>query len=96
MRPHHLWKKFGDDQIAKSSNIVFSNGKLDPWYRNGVLSAPNAAVHAVLMRGAAHHLDLRAAHSADPQDVKEARESHKRHIKRWIAQHQEMVETSQT
>ena len=59
------------------SNIVFTNGDLDPW-RAGGLTHPipgNTDIQVKMLHGAAHHLELRLPNDEfDPQDVKDARE----------------------
>lgn len=67
--------------------FTISNGDLDPWSAYGVLD--NADVpHCNVIRipSGAHHLDLRAANDADPEDVKNARASQMEIIQKWISQ----------
>lgn len=71
------------------SNIVFSNGLLDPWSTGGVLWNVSDTVVAVIIPEGAHHLDLRAANPADPPSVLEARRIEKEHIARWIGQYRQ-------
>ncbi len=56
-----------------SSNIIFSNGDLDPWRAGGVLTPVNDRIVVRLIKGGAHHLDLRSPNPADPQDLTDAR-----------------------
>lgn len=67
-----------------TSNIIFSNGLLDPWSGGGVLRTPNQHVQIVIIPDGAHHLDLRAAHPSDPDTVINARETELRTIQKWI------------
>lgn len=62
------------------SNIIFSNGKLDPWARGGVLSDVGNC-QAIYMDKAAHHLDLRLPNAADPIEVIKGRETETTTIK---------------
>ena len=41
--PRPLWAQinWGGRHIETASNIVFSNGRLDPWSSGGVLEVPN-------------------------------------------------------
>lgn len=55
------------------SNIIFSNGDLDPWRAGGVLTDINPDIIVRMIKGAAHHLELREPHEDDPEDVVEAR-----------------------
>ena len=76
-----MWGK----DIKAASNIVFSNGALDPWRRGGVLESPNPGVlNTVLIYEGAHHLDLRGSNPADPVYVIKARQLHKEKIHEWV------------
>lgn len=44
--------------IDSATNIVFTNGDLDPWRRGG-LTKSVGALEYYLIEGGAHHLDLR-------------------------------------
>lgn len=67
-----------------ASNIVFSNGLLDPWSGGGVLRTPNDKVKIMIIPEGAHHLDLRSSNKNDPQSVIEARMFELSAIKDWI------------
>lgn len=67
-----------------ASNIVFSNGLMDPWSGGGVLRAPNDQITVILIPDTAHHLDLRAANSADPPSVVAARQIELNEIRKWL------------
>mmetsp|Transcript_1831 Transcript_1831/g.2791 ORF Transcript_1831/g.2791 Transcript_1831/m.2791 type:complete len:584 (-) Transcript_1831:207-1958(-) len=72
----HMIAEFGDFSVATSalSNVIFSNGLLDPWSAAGVYSNPSPTlpgaysgptilnisdtVHAFILDLGAHHLDL--------------------------------------
>lgn len=56
------------------SNIIFSNGELDPWKTGGQLEDLGDTCPAIKIDKAAHHLDLRAANAADPAEVTAARD----------------------
>ncbi|KAH9257814.1 hypothetical protein BASA81_003832 [Batrachochytrium salamandrivorans] len=71
------------------SNVVFSNGLLDPWSAGGVLSASgfaSSSVKVVLIPSGAHHIDLMFSHPDDPEDVKQARAQELAEIAAWIQQ----------
>lgn len=76
--------EYGGKDISSSSNIVFSNGLLDPWSAGGVLNNISQSAVAIIIPEGAHHLDLRSQNSADPESVRVAREFHISNIKKWI------------
>jgi len=52
--------------FVSASNIIFSNGELDPWQAGGVLSKINDDIVNIYIESSAHHLDLRLPNAADP------------------------------
>uniref|UniRef100_A0A2P2HZL6 Lysosomal Pro-X carboxypeptidase n=2 Tax=Hirondellea gigas TaxID=1518452 RepID=A0A2P2HZL6_9CRUS len=78
---------YGGRNIPSASNIIFSNGLLDPWSSGGIVEDVNDSVLAVIIPEGAHHLDLRSSERADPQSVIEARTIHKENINKWISQY---------
>lgn len=52
--------------FAKASNIIFSNGELDPWQAGGITEKINDQTIALYIENSAHHLDLRLPNAADP------------------------------
>jgi len=74
--------------FAKLSNVLFSNGVIDPWHSGGVLTAPNPNVVSLYIEDSAHHLDLRSPNAADPASVTAARETEMATIAGWIDQYQ--------
>lgn len=66
------------------SNIVFSNGLLDPWHGGGFLRDVGPSMPAVLLPKGAHHLDLRKPDPRDPPGTAEAREREAAEIGRWL------------
>ena len=65
---------------------MFSNGLEDPWSSGGVISQKTTSkkVVAVLIPNGAHHLDLRAANTNDPNSVVQARDIERQNIEKWI------------
>ncbi|EDV29575.1 uncharacterized protein TRIADDRAFT_19181 [Trichoplax adhaerens] len=83
-RPFWAQTLYGGKRIKAASNIVFSNGNLDPWSGGGVLKSLSKSLVAIVIEGGAHHLDLRHANKDDPATVKHARKIEKMHIAKWI------------
>lgn len=70
------------------TNVVFSNGRLDPWSEMGVVDQDRAGagVKVIMMDQAAHHLDLFFEHPLDPQDVLDARRVEMDMVESWVDQ----------
>ncbi|XP_027053816.1 lysosomal Pro-X carboxypeptidase-like [Pocillopora damicornis] len=87
---HHIkyWAEiqYGGKKLKAHSNIVFSNGALDPWAAGGVTRNISDSLIAVLIEDGAHHLDLRHKNPLDPPSVVQARNLEKYYISRWIAE----------
>jgi len=73
--PREYWftVNFGGRNIKSASNIVFSNGNMDPWSAYGVKENLTDSLVAVIIEDGAHHLDLMFSNPNDPQSVIEAR-----------------------
>jgi lysosomal Pro-X carboxypeptidase len=84
-RPDWVIDNYGE-RYPTASNIVFSNGYLDPWSGGGwsLKPATKGTLVSIIIEDGAHHLDLRGAHPDDTNAVKEARRIEKLHISRWI------------
>lgn len=70
--PDYDWalREFGgafdyQKEFKKMSNIIFSNGDLDPWKAGGVTEWVNIDTPVFIIKGGAHHLDLRTPTKAD-------------------------------
>ena len=70
--------------VTHNLYFVDSNGLLDPWSGGGVTHNLSDTLIAILIKDGAHHLDLRAPHSDDPDSVIEARNMEKSIITGWI------------
>ncbi|XP_011863698.1 PREDICTED: lysosomal Pro-X carboxypeptidase [Vollenhovia emeryi] len=86
-QPYLVCEQYGCKNFTNASNIVFSNGLLDPWTSGGVLRNLSESVVSILMPGAAHHLDLRASNSNDPYSVLLTRNFHRFSINKWIKEY---------
>ncbi|XP_022084532.1 lysosomal Pro-X carboxypeptidase-like [Acanthaster planci] len=84
-RPDWPIIQYWGKNISAASNIVFSNGLLDPWSGGGVLKSISDSLVAVIIPDGAHHLDLRSKNTDDPPSVTAARNTEKANIKKWIA-----------
>lgn len=83
-RPSWITTMYGGKNISSHSNIVFSNGELDPWSGGGVTKDITDTLVAITISEGAHHLDLRANNEYDPASVLLARTLEVRYMKRWI------------
>ncbi|KAI3830453.1 hypothetical protein MKX03_018143 [Papaver bracteatum] len=91
VKPRNRWitTEFGGHDLkttlkAFGSNIIFSNGLLDPWSGGSVLQNVSETVIALVTKLGAHHIDLRAATNEDPDWLLEQRTSEINVIKEWI------------
>jgi len=85
------------------SNIVWSNGKIDPWSAGGVTLNATAWTEgkknddiktvALFIDNSAHHTDLRTPKEADPETLKVARNIERMHIRKWIAEYYDAMPT---
>ncbi|CAD7950399.1 unnamed protein product [Amoebophrya sp. A25] len=87
-RPTEMAGRLGAWQFEafpeSTSNIVFSNGLLDPWHPGGYLKNLTDSVVALQIPSGAHHLDLRLPNKDDPTDVLAIRETEKTLVKQWL------------
>jgi len=89
VRPRSEWPfiEFGGQNLTDLryySNIIFTNGNLDPWSSGGVNSTITSSLPSILITGGAHHLDLRATNKDDPESVIKARQEIVAFIQQWI------------
>ncbi|XP_051048216.1 lysosomal Pro-X carboxypeptidase [Phodopus roborovskii] len=84
-RPYWITTLYGGKNISSHSNIIFSNGDLDPWSGGGVTKDITDTLVAINIPNGAHHLDLRAGTALDPSTVLLSRLLEVKHMKKWIA-----------
>ena len=94
--PRAEWARvaLGGKRIEDASNIVFSNGLLDPWHGGGILRNLSSTVLAILLPSGAHHIDLMFSDPADAKyvDIGWAREFEREQMRRWVKEHKEKRE----
>lgn len=71
------------------SNIIWSNGMLDPWHGGGFLKDADVVKddqdkHWIKLWKGAHHYDLRGPHPDDTDEVRRVREYEEKVIWNWI------------
>ncbi|CAI5444857.1 unnamed protein product [Caenorhabditis angaria] len=86
-------RTFGAKTLPSASNIVFSNGYLDPWSGGGYskIDEVRGSVISVILKQGAHHYDLRGAHPLDTEEVKRVRAMETTAIRKWIKEKQQRV-----
>nr|XP_011466418.1 PREDICTED: lysosomal Pro-X carboxypeptidase isoform X2 [Fragaria vesca subsp. vesca] len=85
-RPTWITTEFGGHATLKNfgSNIIFSNGLLDPWSGGSVLQNISQSIVALVTEEGAHHIDLRFSTKGDPDWLVEQRESEIKLIQGWL------------
>ncbi|KAM8904786.1 lysosomal Pro-X carboxypeptidase [Spinachia spinachia] len=88
VRPRADWAAtvYGGKNIASHSNIIFSNGGLDPWSSGGVTTNVTDSLVSIVIPDGAHHLDLRYSNDYDPASVRAARALEVMYFRKWIKQ----------
>ncbi|AWO98679.1 putative lysosomal Pro-X carboxypeptidase [Scophthalmus maximus] len=88
VRPRADWAGvvYGGKDLAAHSNIIFSNGGLDPWSAGGVTHNITDSLVSVMIPDGAHHLDLRYSNDFDPPSVRAARALEVGYFRQWIRQ----------
>jgi lysosomal Pro-X carboxypeptidase len=84
-RPGWIAATSAFDAASAASNIIFSNGELDPWRSGGVLHNLSRTLVAIEVPQGAHHLDLMFSHPEDPPPVRAARDAEVALLREWLA-----------
>ncbi|KAI4499431.1 hypothetical protein M0802_005327, partial [Mischocyttarus mexicanus] len=66
------------------SNVIFTNGDVDPWHKLSVLEDLNESTPAVLMKGISHCQDFLNDLSTDPLDLIKTRQIVRQIVTKWI------------
>ncbi|XP_072987713.1 uncharacterized protein [Typha latifolia] len=98
-RPQWITTEFGGHDINTAlknfgSNIIFSNGLLDPWSGGSVLQNISKSVIALVTPLGAHHIDLRPATKEDPDWLVKQRETEIHLIRGWISDYYQRLPLS--
>ncbi|CAF0897352.1 unnamed protein product [Didymodactylos carnosus] len=91
IRPRAEWTyiEYGGKNVTllkSHSNIIFTNGNLDPWSSGGVLTPINNKLPSFIIDGGAHHLDLRSANVNDPASVVKVRQTIVALIEKYLSE----------
>lgn len=85
-QPDWVQINYGGYGVATwGSNIVFSNGGLDPWRGGGILNATAPTITTLLIPDVGHHIDLMFSNPADTGAIRAARAIEVENIAKWIA-----------
>uniref|UniRef100_A0A0B6Y9F8 Lysosomal Pro-X carboxypeptidase n=1 Tax=Arion vulgaris TaxID=1028688 RepID=A0A0B6Y9F8_9EUPU len=87
VRPRESWipLEYWAKQLQSTSNIIFSNGLLDPWSSGGVMESISDTIVAIQIPLGAHHLDFRAENEQDTRSVKSARDQETNILRNWLS-----------
>ncbi|OMP01716.1 Peptidase S28 [Corchorus olitorius] len=98
-RPRWITTEFGGHDIEHvlkffGSNIIFSNGLLDPWSGGGVLKNISETIVALVAEEGAHHTDLRPSTTEDPDWLVEQRATEIKLIEGWLDSYRQKIKAT--
>ncbi|EFN80400.1 putative serine protease K12H4.7 [Harpegnathos saltator] len=73
------------------TNVIFTNGDIDPWHALSVLEDLNAYAPAILINGSSHCRDLYSDADTDVEDLKKARAKVRSIIGKWLSSVKEVL-----
>ncbi|KAK9751078.1 hypothetical protein RND81_02G240100 [Saponaria officinalis] len=84
--PHPLWNSTGysGHDLKNTSNIIFSNGLLDPYSGASILEDVSESIIAITTKEGSHCLDLIGEQDDDPKWLKDQRDKELKIIAKWI------------
>lgn len=72
-------------QLPDVTNVIFTNGDIDPWHSLSVLEDLNAFSPAIVIKGSSHCRDIYSDADTDLEDLKKARARIRDIISKWIS-----------
>lgn len=72
-------------QLPDLTNVIFTNGDIDPWHSLSVLKDLNAFSPAIVIKGSSHCRDIYSDEVTDIEDLKKARVRIRDIIGKWIS-----------
>jgi hypothetical protein len=77
-RPDWMIQNYGAE-FPTATNLIFSNGYLDPWAGGGwrLNNTQEGSLVSIIIKDGAHHYDLRGQHPNDTAEIKEVRKQEK-------------------
>lgn len=72
-------------QLPDLTNVIFTNGDIDPWHSLSVLKDLNAFSPAIVIKGSSHCRDIYSDVDTDSEDLKKARARIRDIISKWIS-----------
>jgi hypothetical protein len=66
------------------TNVVFTNGDLDPWHGMSILQDVNESVPSILIPLSAHVSDLGAVNDNDSPEMTAAKRRVKELVRQWV------------